>query len=367
MKAMNKFFVTIPILFMVVVLNSCRTDSILDPVINPDATLVLRNIGARSVEIYLENNSNGTGHTLLVTKKSDGSAVLLGTQSGFGKLENLEPGETYIAIVRVTGYEEAQYNRVEFTTKPFDYLLDTNLEESPGVKTELGFLVELKTNGGEGTDLGGLQLFLVDRDSSDFKLKLDVAKTGATLKFIVPEESMPTPRSYFTRFTLQYGTNANALEPLQLEYGDSKTELNVTVYRPEAYIGHWFSSDAVIGDRCILNTFQANFEGFFYWNFVEGYDEKKMGIIIKNLDTDKELILTGATFDSEQCNRFGIDNISFADNTTQWNDLVVGKLYVSFLEDESLGFVAGNYSVKITYELADGFHESNTFEFVIEE
>lgn len=135
-------------------------------------------------------------------------------------------------------------------------------------------------------------------------------------------------------------------------------DVTLQVSYNDTYIGKLLNQRRKRTNGCGDNdVFQIGFEGYFYW--FRGGEES---VVLNNLDTGAELIISNELEDVCRNFRFG-----FIDKDNTWKGLSKSSLYIDFLESEAQGLVPGNYSIKINYDLDDGFHESNTFKFEIEE
>lgn len=358
----NKTILLFLMLFALI-FSSCSKDEEFEPEIDANGMVTLvSNSGTEATVSYSGDLINESTYSINFAIRKKGETEYINsvyTNINSYTFEGLGPSETYEVTVLVDGLKESPYNTVEFTTAPFQYVLKSNMEEDVFLKTELGYNAEFEVDGISGSDLGNTQLFLVDLENEDYKVKLNVTKEGNILKFEVPQEALPTLRSYRKVYALHYGTNANKLTPLEYKYNnDYKRSIRIDVYRPETYIGHFFSQDIYTNTNCGFNkAFRISFEGSFYW-----LREGPQSVLLTNLDNGTELIMLSTEVDT--CNTFSQGII---EKQNSWKGLYHSALHINFLESIDQGLVPGNYSVKIMYNLDDGFHESNTFEFEITE
>ena len=348
------------VLFFAILFSSCSKDEEPKGKVGSNQIYVSQ-VQSHSANVQFRDATNQETHTIVVTKKESGEVVFSGEANATDSIENLEANSVYIISIEVLGYEQTPYDVVEIKTKLIDDIVSTNLEDDN--EAELGYEVKLTTTMTNDDTIDNLKFYLVNIDDAPEKVEIVMIKNNSVLSFVVPENLLPLESQLTHKeFKIQYGTADNNLENLAaLDRNSRLNDYTIKIYYPEITI---FSKGSERNIFCEFKTGYYISLGGLYPSLYEGkHDESKANLYLKNLDNGKELFFMGIDYSNTACHVF--QRRLFTDYTG-YNGMNYGTLNIRFLKDEEQGIVAGNYSAKVTYELADGFHESNTFEFVIE-
>lgn len=365
---------TLTVIFLILLQTSC-SKSEEDFLIDPNGEISIARIMGTQVELHyagdlMDDNSNRIiwGYKKkgeLNFEKNDAQSL-----SSIEIFRDLEFSTTYEVATFFPNGKPTPYNTVEFTTLAFDNI--TNIEIEPMIFVNIGEEISFETDGGTA-DFGSSKLFFVsipeDQEGEEEQtiIELDVTQNAANYSFIVPEEALPENFSFTKAYKLFIGQNINQINEIDYNIQNSGNILDLTfrVFNSEIALNNTRNQLSEASDNCTgERAYKVSIEGFLFESFYLFDNPHQSTVIIKNLDTNAELILSEELQDD--CNNYRISRLGV--NHHVHNGMAANLLSIEFIEDEAQGLVPGNYSVQVNYSFEDGrFFETNVFEFELEQ